>query len=185
MEYKNQDHYDIDIRGMKRRLPVVKVNDSLWIASFVILGDVELTSHCANELKKELKDLEFDYLVGPEAKVLPLLHIVAERLGFKEYIVCRKEVKAYMKDAIVYDVKSITTKNKQQLVLNGPDVERIRGKKVVLLDDVVSTGGTFNSMEKILEEAGAIIVARSAVLKESDSYKKDVIYLQNLPIFTK
>ncbi len=185
MEYKNQEYYDIDIRGMKRRLPVVKVNDSLWIASFVILGDVELTSHCANELKKELKDLDFDYLVGPEAKVLPLLHIVAERLGFKEYIVCRKEVKAYMKDAIVYDVKSITTKNKQQLVLNGPDVERIRGKKVVLLDDVVSTGGTFNSMEKILEKAGAIIVARSAVLKEGDSYKKDVIYLQDLPIFTK
>ena len=185
MEYKNQEHYNIDIRGMKRRLPVVKVNDDLWIASFVILGDVELTSHCADELKEDLKELDFDYLVGPEAKVLPFLHIVAERMGFKEYIVCRKEVKAYMKDAIVYDVKSITTKKKQQLVLNGPDVEKIKGKKVVLLDDVVSTGGTFNSMEKILEEAGAEIVARASVLKEGDSYKKDLIYLQNLPIFTK
>ena len=86
---------------MERRLPVVKVNENLWIASFVILGDVELTSHCADELKKELKDLDFDYLVGPEAKVLPLLHIVAERIGFKKYIVCRKEIKAYMKDASI------------------------------------------------------------------------------------
>ena len=185
MEYKNQEYYDINIKGMKRRLPVVKVNESLWIASFVILGDVELTSHCADELIEELKDLDFDYLVGPEAKALPLLHVVAERLGFKEYIVCRKEIKAYMKNTIVYDVKSITTKKKQQLVLNGPDVERIRGKKVVLLDDVVSTGGTFNSMEKILEKAGAKIVARSAVLKEGDSYKKDIIYLQDLPVFAK
>jgi len=185
VEYKNQEYYDISIREMERRLPVVKVNENLWIASFVILGDVELTSHCADELKKELKDLDFDYLVGPEAKVLPLLHIVAERIGFKKYIVCRKEIKAYMKDAIVYDVKSITTKKKQQLVLNGPDIEKIKGKKVVLLDDVVSTGGTFNSMEKILEKAGAEIVARAAVLKEGDSYKKDVIYLEDLPIFTK
>ena len=86
---------------------------------------------------------------------------------------------------LVYDVKSITTKKKQQLVLNGPDIEKIKGKKVVLLDDVVSTGGTFNSMEKILEKAGAEIVARAAVLKEGDSYKKDVIYLEDLPIFTK
>lgn len=185
MRYENQEYYDIDIKGLKRRLPVVKVNEGLWIASFVILGDVELTSHCADELKKELEKLEFDYLVGPEAKVLPLLHIVAERLGFKEYIVCRKERKAYMKDAVVYDVKSITTKQQQQLVLNGPDVERIKGKKVVLLDDVVSTGGTFNSMEKILEKAGAEIVGRAAVLKEGDTYKKEVIYLEDLPIFTK
>jgi adenine phosphoribosyltransferase len=185
VEYKNQKYYDIDIRDMKRRLPVVKVKEGLWIASFVILGDVELTSHCADELKKELEKLEFDYLVGPEAKVLPLLHIVAERLGFKDYIVCRKERKAYMKDAVVYDVKSITTQRKQQLVLNGSDAEKIKGKKVVLLDDVVSTGGTFNSMEKILEKAGAEIVGRAAVLKEGDTYKKDVIYLEELPIFTK
>src|SRR6056297_1184257 len=97
VEYKNQEYYDIDIRGMTRRLPVVKVNDNLWIASFVILGDVELTSHCADELKKELKNLDFHYLVGPEAKVLPLLHIVAQRLGFKEYIVYLQDLPIFTK----------------------------------------------------------------------------------------
>lgn len=184
LKYEGQEHYELEINGFSRRLPVVKIRENLWIASFVMLGDVTLVNFCAGALATKLAKLEFDYLVGPEAKVLPLLHAISTFLGQSHYIVCRKSVKAYMKDPLVLEVESITTHGKQRLVIDGIDVKKVKGKKVVIVDDVVSTGGTFEALEKLLKQAGATVTGRAAVLKEGDMYNGDVIYLADLPTFT-
>jgi adenine phosphoribosyltransferase len=185
LKYEGQKHYELEINGFRRLLPVVQISDNLWIASFVMLGDVALVNFCADALAVKLSQIEFDYLVGPEAKVLPLLHAISTYMGHSRYIVCRKSVKAYMKDPLVIETKSITTTEKQKLVMDSLDVERVKGKKVVIVDDVVSTGGTFEALEKILQEAGATVVGRASVLREGNAYMKDLIYLQDLPIFVK
>lgn len=185
IKYTGQTHYDLEISGFHRKLPVVQINENLWIASFVMLGDVNLINFCAGALATKLAKLDFDYLVGPEAKVIPLLQSLGTFLGLSRYIVCRKNVKAYMENPVTLKVDSITTKGKQHLVLNGMDVERIKGKRVVLIDDVVSTGGTFAALEELIEKTGAEIAGRAAVLKEGNSYDRDLIYLQDLPIFIK
>lgn len=183
LAYRGQPYYELEVNGLRRRLPIIRVADDLWIASFVMLGDVELVNFCARALADRISDLEFDYLVGPEAKVLPLLHALSTCLGVARYIVCRKSVKAYMQNPLTVEVKSITTTERQRLVIDGDDVERIRGRKVVIVDDVVSTGGTFESLERIMHAAGAEVVGRVCVLKEGDSYGKDLIYLKDLPVF--
>ena len=185
IEYKQQTTYEIDLLGLKRELPIIKINDQLWIASFVMLGDVDLVNHCAKLLSERIKSIDFDYLIGPEAKVLPLLHAISTSLELQHYIVCRKDVKAYMQNPLICEVKSITTKGKQTLVMDNIDVQKVKGKKVLIVDDVVSTGGTFLALEKIVEMAGATVIGSVAVLKEGDSYEKDAIYLQDLPIFVK
>lgn len=185
LPYAGQEYYELDINGFRRELPIVRVGDNLWIASFVMLGDVTLVNFCAGALASRLAKLEFDYLVCPEAKVLPLIHALSTFIGVPHYIVCRKSQKAYMKDPIIIEVKSVTTAEKQKLVMDGLDVEKIKDRKVVLIDDVVSTGGTFEVLEKMIEKAGATITGYAAVLKEGDSYTKDLIYLQDLPIFCK
>ncbi len=185
IKYTGQTHYDLEISGFHRKLPIVQINDNLWIASFVMLGDVNLINFCAGALATKLAKLEFDYLVGPEAKVIPLLQALGTFLGLSRYIICRKNVKAYMENPVTLEVESITTKGKQNLVLNGMDVELIKGKKVVLIDDVVSTGGTFETLEELIDKTDAEVVGRAAVLKEGDSYNKDLIYLQDLPVFIK
>lgn len=163
----------------------MQVGDNLWIASFVMLGDVELVNICAASLAARLTNYEIDYLVGPEAKVVPLLQSLATLLGHRRYVVCRKSVKAYMQNPLVERAQSITTSGQQVLVLDGIDVERLKGRKVAIVDDVVSTGGSLMGLEALLGKVGADIVCKAAVLKEGDSYSGDLIYLEDLPIFTK
>ena len=185
MKYEGQESYTLTVAGLRRELPIIKVGPDLWIASFVMLGDVQLVNVCAGALASRLADHEFDLLVGPEAKVVPLLHAVASLLGQSRYVVCRKSLKAYMREPLVVEAESITTHGKQVLVLDSVDVDRVRGKRVAILDDVVSTGGSLLAVEQLLEKAGATVVCRAAVLKEGDFYKGDLIYLSDLPVFTR
>jgi adenine phosphoribosyltransferase len=184
MQYTGQEAYDLEVAGLKRRLPVVQVGENLWIASFVMLGDAELVNVCAANLAARLSGQDVDFLVGPEAKVLPLLQALATFMGLKRYVVCRKSVKAYMQDPLVQAVESITTQGVQQLVLDGIDVHRLRGRRVAVVDDVVSTGGSLTGVEALLKRAGAQVVCRAAVLKEGDFYQGDLVYLAYLPVFT-
>lgn len=185
--YTGEKFYKLHICGLIRKLPIIPLSPELYIASFVMLGDTELVNICAANLAAKISHCEFDYLVGPEVKVVPLLHALATFLGHKRYIVLRKSVKSYMQGPISLDdeVKSITTSAKQSLVINGLDAERIRGKKTVIVDDVVSTGGTIKSTEKLLSLIGAEIVCRVAILKEGNFYddRSKLIYLADLPIF--
>lgn len=185
MKYEGQTSYTLKVAGLRRELPVIQVAPDLWIASFVMLGDAQLVNICAGALAARLVPHDFDLLVGPEAKVLPLLQSVATILGHARYVVCRKSQKAYMQDALVVQAESITTRGKQALVLDGPDVERLGGKRVAVIDDVVSTGGSLLAVEDLVEKAGATIVCRAAVLREGDSYSGNLIYLADLPVFTR
>lgn len=192
MRYDGQKYYDITVAGLRRRLPIVPITDSLWIAAFVLWGDVELTNACARLLADRLRPFSFDCLVSVEAKALPLVHMVAtylsdDRTGhYFPYAVCRKSVKGYMKDALSVQVKSITTSAVQMLVLDGADARRVRGKRVAVVDDVVSTGGSLRAVDELLEQVNAEVVARAAVLLEEGGYHDpNLIHLGTLPIFTK
>ncbi|HHV78987.1 MAG TPA: adenine phosphoribosyltransferase [Firmicutes bacterium] len=184
IRYEGQTSYEITVCGLKRKLPVIQIAPDLWIASFVMLGDAQLVNVCAGGLATKLAQYDFELMVGPEAKVVPLLQSLATLLGHRRYVVCRKSVKAYMQDPIVVEVRSITTKGVQTLVLDGPDVARVRGKRVAVVDDVVSTGGSIEAVDTLLRKAGAEIVCKAAVLKEGDEYQGDLIYLGTLPVFS-
>jgi adenine phosphoribosyltransferase len=184
MEYTGQTTYRLSICGLTRDLPVVQVSPGTWIASFVMLGDVALVNACAEALAPRLKDYRFDFVAGPEAKVLPLLHALATQFGQERYVVCRKNLKSYMKNPLVVNAESITTTGVQTMVLDEPDTQRIRGKRVAIVDDVVSTGGSLQAMEELMQMAGAKVACRAAVLKEGDFYSGELIYLAGLPVFT-
>lgn len=192
MRYDGQEYYEIEVAGLRRRLPVVPITDSLWIAAFVLWGDVELTNACARAIAARIQPLDFDYVVSIEAKALPLVHMVATYLSdpiaglYRPYIVLRKSVKGYMKKPLTVTVKSITTAAAQSLVLDGTEADRLRGSRVVVVDDVVSTGGSLRACEELLEQVGAQVVARAAVLLEEGGYENPtLISLGTLPIFTK
>ena len=185
MLYTGQKYYDLEICGLKRRLPIVKVGDNLWIASFVMLGDVQLVNICAGSLAARLSAFDFDIMMGPEAKVVPLLQVLATFMAHTRYVVCRKSLKAYMENPLWVEVESITTKGTQRLVLDGPDVELIRGRRVAIVDDVVSTGGSLKGVEELIRKAGGEVAARACVLKEGSDYAGDLIYLGELPTFSK
>lgn len=185
MRYTGQQYYDIKVCGLKRRLPIIQVGEDLWIASFVMMGDAQLINVCAGGLASKLAAADFDLMLGPEAKVVPLLQAIATILGHKRYIVCRKSVKAYMQNPLVVEAQSITTRGVQKLVLDGIDVERVKGKRIAVVDDVVSTGGTLDGVEDLIKKAGGQVACRVAVLKEGDFFKEDLIYLEPLPVFTK
>ena len=142
MKYTGQTYYELEVCGLKRRLPLIQVKPDLWIASFVMLGDTQLVNVCAGALAARLAGYDFDFLVGPEAKAVPLLHALSAILGHRQYIVCRKSVKSYMQDPLIVETQSITTEGVQTLVLDGVDAARLRGKRVAVVDDVVSTGGS-------------------------------------------
>jgi adenine phosphoribosyltransferase len=170
----------------------VPISDSLWIAAFVLWGDVELTNACARAIAARLQPMEFDYVVSIEAKALPLVHMVATYLSdpivgrYRPYIVLRKSVKGYMKQPLTVKVKSITTAAAQSLVLDGQEAERLRGSRVVVVDDVVSTGGSLRACEELLGQVGAQVIARATVLLEEGGYENPtLISLGTLPIFTK
>ena len=174
--------YEIDIAGMKRTLPICRATDDLYIGAFVIFGDVELTVHCAAELLKRAP--EYDYLIAPEAKAIPLLYEMARQSGAEKYYLARKKAKAYMQGVFSVDVKSITTEGVQTLVIDQQDAEEIRGKRMLILDDVISTGESLRAMEELVNRAGGIIAGRMAILAEGDAAKRDdIITLAPLPLF--
>lgn len=173
--------YDINIAGMHRDLPIFPLNDSLAIGAFVIFGDVELTIHCAAELLKKMP--ECDYLIAPEAKAIPLLYEMSRQSGVK-YLLARKKAKAYMSGVFEVNVKSITTEGDQTLVIDTADAEAMAGKRIVIIDDVISTGESLRAMEELVKRAGGNIVARMAVLAEGDAKdREDITVLAPLPLF--
>ena len=181
------EFYELNVAGLVRKLPKVKINDELAIASFVMLGDTKLTESCALYLTNHPDfpkgDNDIDVVICPEAKAIPLVHVISRILGV-DYIVARKSVKGYMVDPIVEKVESITTIGEQMLVLDKPDADKVKGKNVCIIDDVVSTGGSIISVEKLMKKAEANVVCKAAVLLEHAGYNNpDLVYLENLPIF--
>ena len=173
--------YEMDIAGLKRSLPLCRVTDDLYIGAFVMFGDVELTVHCAAEL---LKRAEYDYLIAPEAKAIPLLYEMARQSGAEKYFLARKGAKAYMTGVFEVEVRSITTMHIQKLVIDTADAEMIKGKKVLIVDDVISTGESLHAMEELVKRAGGIIAGKMAVLAEGDAKDRDdIITLAPLPLF--
>ena len=174
--------YEIDIAGLKRDLPLCKVTDDLYIGAFVMFGDVEVTVHAAAELLKRAP--EYDYLIAPEAKSIPLLYEMARQSGAEKYFVARKGPKAYMPETFEVQVKSITTEAVQRLVLDKNDADMIRGKRMLIVDDVISTGESLRATEELVKQAGGIVAGAVAVLAEGDSQKRDdIIFLAPLPLF--
>lgn len=174
--------YKIDIAGLERELPLCPLNDKLYIAAFVLFGDVELTEHCAAELCKLAP--EHDAMITAESKGIPLICSMARMLGENRYVLARKNKKAYMRDIIQYDVDSITTANNQTLYLDGYDAEYLRGKRVLIVDDVISTGNSLRALEHIVNAAGGEIVGKMTVLAEGDAINRpDIIALAPLPLF--
>lgn len=175
-------YYKIKVAGLERDLPVCPINDKLSIAGFVMLGDFELTHACAAELCKLLP--EHDFMIAPEAKSIALINEMASILGEKKHFVARKGLKAYMTDPISVTVQSITTAKEQTLYLDGKDAEMMKGKKVVIVDDVISTGESLNAVEQLVKKAGGIVVGCAAVLAEGDAaHRTDITYLEKLPLF--
>lgn len=174
--------YEMDIAGLKRELPLCKVSDELYIGAFVMFGDVELTVHCASELLKLAP--EYDYIIAPEAKAIPLLYEMARQSAADRYFLARKSAKAYMSGVFEVEVKSITTAAVQKLVLDKADAELIRGKRMLIVDDVISTGESLQAMEELVAKAGGIIAGKMAVLAEGDAqHRDDIITLAPLPLF--
>lgn len=175
--------YEIDIAGLTRELPLCPLNDELSIGAFVMFGDVELTVHCAAELLKIAP--EYDYIIAPEAKAIPLAYEMARQSGENRYFVARKKAKAYMQGVFEVEVQSITTAGTQTLVIDQADADMIRGKRVIIVDDVISTGESLRAMEVLCEKAGADVVCKMAVLAEGDAAKRDdITVLAPLPLFT-
>lgn len=174
--------YEMDIAGLKRELPLCRVTDELYIGAFVMFGDVELTVHCAAELLKRAP--EYDYLIAPEAKAIPLLYEMARQSGAEKYFLARKGAKAYMTGVFEVEVRSITTMHIQKLVIDTADAEMIKGKKVLIVDDVISTGESLHAMEELVKRAGGIIAGKMSVLAEGDAKDRDdIITLAPLPLF--
>lgn len=177
--------FTLRIGSVVRELPIVRVSESLEIASFVMLGDTALIEACAEGLvaHPSFPRGGVDLLVCPEAKAIPLTHAMAVRLGVN-YVVARKTVKSYMSDPLVESVASITTEGKQTLVLDGPDRTILDGKRVCIVDDVVSTGGSLLSLERLLSKTGCTVVAKAtALLEEGGHDGEGLIYLERLPVF--
>ena len=175
--------YEMTIAGLTRQLPVCPVNEHLDIAGFVIFGDVEMTVACAKALLEKCP--EFDYIVSAEAKGIPLAYEMARQSG-KPYLICRKGAKLYMTDPVSVTVRSITTARIQTLFLDSAEGEKLRGKRVLVLDDVISTGESLKAIEALLERFEPNIVARAAILAEGEAAKRDdIIFLEPLPLFFK
>jgi adenine phosphoribosyltransferase len=176
--------YDIEIAGLKRSLRLFEVKPGLRIALLNILGDTELVEACARALAKKLKSVEYDVLVTAEAKSIPLAHALSV-VTRKPYVVLRKAYKPYMGAALIAETLSITTGQPQTLILDEKDHEVIKGKRVVLMDDVISTGSTSQGMRLIMEKGGANVVAEAAILTEGERAKwEHILSLGHLPLFT-
>ena len=176
--------YRMEIAGLVRDLPLCPLNDDLNIGAFVIFGDVELTCACAGELLKIAP--EFDYMVAPEAKAIPLIHEMARQSGRNEYFLVRKAPKLYMDGVFAVEDQSITTKGKQMLYMDGKDAKKMAGKHILILDDVISTGGSISAVESLVNQAGGRVVGRMAILAEGKAaLRDDILFLKPLPLFDK
>ncbi|MBQ7761772.1 MAG: adenine phosphoribosyltransferase [Clostridia bacterium] len=174
--------HKMTIAGLERALPLCKVTDDLYIGAFVIFGDPELTTACAKELLARAP--EFDYMITAEAKGIPLIHEMARLNNNQKYMLARKGPKLYMQDILSSTVKSITTEKTQTLYLDGKDAELMKGKKILLVDDVISTGESLHALEKLIEDAGGTVAGRMAILAEGDAISRDdIIFLEELPLF--
>ena len=177
------DVYKITIAGCERELPLCEAGEHLDIAAFIMFGDVELTIKSAQELLKKCP--ECDVLITAEAKGIPLCYEMAKQSG-KKYIVARKSEKLYMRNPIHVQVKSISTVRLQNLYLSQVDYEYLKGKKVRIVDDVISTGESLTAIEMLVNKAGGYTVGRTCVLAEGDASKRnDIIFLEPLPLFEK
>lgn len=177
------EYYRVNIAGLERDLLRCPISDKLDIAAFIIFGDVEVTVHSATELLKRLP--EFDYIVTPEAKSIPLAYEMSRQSG-KKYFVARKKAKLYMKNPVSVNVRSITTDAVQTLIMDEIEGDQIRGKRVVVLDDVISTGESIKAVEELCASFDAQVVARAAVLAEGDAAKRDdIVYLAEIPLIEK
>jgi len=175
-------YYRMTVAGLERDLPVCPLNENLSIAGFVIFGDQELTVACAKELLERAP--EYDYIITAEAKGIPLAHELARQAGDATYVLARKAPKLYMTDLCSSTAKSITTAKEQKLYLDGADAKLMEGKKILVVDDVISTGESLKALEALVEKAGGIICGRMAVLAEGDAQDRDdLIYLEKLPLF--
>ena len=175
-------YYHMHIAGLERDLPICPVNENLSIAGFVIFGDQELTVACARELLA--KAPAYDYLITAEAKGIPLAHEMARQAGDAKYFVARKGAKLYMRDLFGVSVRSITTDAEHHLYLDGADAALMKGKRILVLDDVISTGESLKALEALVEKAGGEICGRMAILAEGDAQERpDIIYLEKLPLF--
>ena len=174
--------YEIEIAGLKRQLPLCPLSENLFIGAFVIFGDVELTVACARELNKIAP--EYDVLITAESKGIPLVYEMARQAGRNNYLIARKSAKLYMKNIFSTTVRSITTAKEQTLCLDGDDAASIRGKRELIVDDVISTGESLKALETLVEKAGGNIVGRMAILAEGEAAdRKDIIFLEKLPLF--
>lgn len=177
-----KEYYRINIKGMERDLPLCPISDKVKIGAFVIFGDVELTVHCARELVKLLP--EHDIMITAESKGIPLIHEMARQTGENTYVLARKKPKLYMKNIFKSTVRSITTEGEQALYIDGDDVKRMHGKRVVIVDDVISTGESLSALETLVSEAGGNIVGQLCILAEGDAKDRtDIKYLEYLPLF--
>ena len=175
-------YYRMNVAGLERDLPICPVNENLYIAGFVIFGDQELTVACARELLKRAP--EYDYIITAEAKGIPLAHEMARQAGDAKYILARKGPKLYMRDIFSVTVNSITTAKEQKLYLDGADAALMKGKKILIVDDVISTGESLKALDALVEKAGGEICGRMAILGEGDAIdREDLIYLEPLPLF--
>ena len=176
------NYYHMTVAGLERDLPLCPLNDKLMIAGFVIFGDPELTTACAEQLLA--KAPEYDYLLTAEAKGSPLIHEMARLAGNQYYFLARKAPKLYMRNMLEVSVHSITTAKEQHLYLDGADAALMKGKRILLVDDVVSTGESLRALEALTEAAGGQICGRAAILAEGDAVlRDDLIYLEKLPLF--
>ncbi len=170
------------IAGIERDLPLCKVNDALSIGAFVIFGDVELTVACARELLKLAPD--YDYMITAESKGIPLVYEMARQSGQNKYLLARKSAKLYMRDVFSVEVRSITTDHVQRLYLDGEDAALIQGKRILIVDDVISTGESLHAVEELVRQAGGEVVGRMAILAEGDAQaRSDIRFLEPLPLF--
>ena len=177
-----QKYYRMTIAGLERDLPICPLNDKLMIAGFVIFGDPELTTACAQALLD--KAPEYDYMISAEAKGIPLVHEMARLAGNQKYFLARKAPKLYMTGVFGVEVKSITTAATQHLYLDKADAEMMKGKKILVVDDVISTGESLRAIEELVKKAGGEICGRMSILAEGDAAKRDdLIFLEELPLF--
>lgn len=174
--------YEMEIAGLERSLPLCRVTDDLYIGAFIMFGDVELTVACAKELLARAP--EFDVMITAEAKGIPLICEMARQAGTNKYIVARKGPKLYMKDIVTVTVNSITTDHKQELSIDANDAQFMKNKRVLIVDDVISTGESLSALEKLVNHVGGNICGRMAVLAEGDAADRDdIIFLEKLPLF--
>lgn len=174
--------YRMKVAGVERDLKLCPIGENLNIGAFILFGDVELTERCAEELYKRAP--EHDVMLTAESKGIPLIHAMCRLSGKNRYVLARKSVKLYMSDVIKCETKSITTGHVQTLYIDGADAEYMKGKRVLIVDDVISTGGSLASLENLVRQSGGEIVGKMTILAEGDAIgREDIVYLEELPLF--